>query len=151
MTTRVPVRRRFSSAATSRPLMCGISMSVMKTSGLCASTASSASLPLRAWATTEMSPSISSSAAKRAQHHPLIFGQNHADGLAAFFCAFSAWGIQFWQPSSLDATCFQGQGDGQGRAGFCAALQRAAEHFDALAHAAQSVAFAVGRCRRPSS
>ena len=35
MMTRVPVLRRFSSAATSRPVISGISMSVMKTSGLC--------------------------------------------------------------------------------------------------------------------
>ena len=52
---------------------------------------------------------------QRAQHHSLIFGENHADGLAGFFCAvsgavldvFSEW-TQFWQPSSLDATCFRG-------------------------------------------
>ena len=36
---------------------------------------------------------------ERAQHHPLIFGQNHADGLAAFFEL--SRGIQFWQPSSF--------------------------------------------------
>ena len=33
------------------------------------------------------------------------------------------------------------------RAGFGAAIQRAAQHLDAFAHAAQSVAFAVGSCR----
>jgi len=39
---------------------------------------------------------------------------------------------------------FQGQSDGERGAGSVAALQRAAQHFDAFAHAAQSIALGAG-------
>src|SRR5580700_5649635 len=145
MTTRVPVLRRWSSAATSRPLMCGISMSVMKTSGLCASTASSASLPLRACATTEISPSISSNAARAPSTIPWssasttrILLRAFAVSLTLSFRGFHCGGLP------LRHDFFQRQRNGEYGAGLCAAIQRAAKHLNSFAHASQPVAFAVG-------
>jgi hypothetical protein len=63
MRGRWPAPARCSSAAISRPVMFGISMSVSTTSGSVFAASASASRPSRARATTSMSDSISSSAA----------------------------------------------------------------------------------------
>src|SRR5437879_3887632 len=151
MTTRVPVRWRLSSAATSRPLMCGISMSVMKTSGLCARTAASASLPLRACATTEMSPSISSKAASA----PRTMPWSSASTTRIVLRLVSLTGgfkfvrlLLFWDGFLLGDVFyrhfFERQRDRQSRARFISAIERAAEHLDALPHSAEPIAFHGG-------
>jgi hypothetical protein len=63
MITRADRPSRFTAAANSNPVICGISMSVSTTSGLVCLQIDSASVPLFARPTTSMSPSISSNAA----------------------------------------------------------------------------------------
>ncbi|MNC87305.1 hypothetical protein D3C83_30210 [compost metagenome] len=60
---RVPNASRFTAAASSSPVMRGISMSVSSTSGFVSRQIASALSPSCARPTTSMSPSISSSAA----------------------------------------------------------------------------------------
>ena len=106
-----PSCRRFNSAATSSPLMCGISISVIKTSGFCASTASSASLPLRALTDNRNVAFNLKQRRQRAEHHPLILGQHDANRSPTVFRIFSGTffgqGIHASRPLSCAATFFQ--------------------------------------------
>ena len=75
---RVETPRCLSAAATSRPLISGISMSVRRTSGFICKTSCNASLPFRAWPTTRTSV-VESPGGPFARRHRLIFGNHDGD------------------------------------------------------------------------
>src|SRR5580704_3567246 len=125
-----------SSETTSSPVIFGISMSVMKTSGRCASTVPSASSPSRARPTTEMSPSISS----RAASAPSTMPWSSAMTTRIVLRASLGVGDTVVEGSSW-RRILDWQLDGEPRSSAGVALDPAAERLDAFAHAAQTVAF----------
>src|SRR5271165_5718326 len=132
MMTRTGTPRRFNSAATSRPVSVGISMSVMKTSGRACCTVRRASSPLRARAMTSMSSSISSNAAS-------------APRTMAWSSAITTRILSRLTGDTLSVSqsgggCGEGQMNDESGSGLGLALERAADGLQPLAHAAQTVA-----------
>src|ERR1035438_775934 len=132
MMTRTGTPRRFSSAATSKPVSVGISISVMNTSGRVCCTMRRASSPEPARATTSMSSSISSSAAS-------------APRTMAWSSARTTLILSRLATNMPLVSQNRGQGrerqmNHQAGARGGLALQRAADRLQPLAHAAQAVA-----------